>query len=533
VKAIKLPLLALAGLLAQIGNAQADNISVRVSYGEVRNGAVFTPVRAEVGDFGLTPLVAAGEGAWWRVQAKNAQGEVLHETLVRNEQQRHVEVFDQKSGAIAHAANVRQASGVFEVSLPFDADVASVEVLPYSAGKALAPAAALAKFDRATLQNVANGAKHVRALSAGGTPAATATTIIESGPPKQRMDYVFVGDGYTAAEMGKWHADAQKVIDGFLADPLFKANRAALNVHRVDVASNESGADEIDKGIYKDTAMGGAFGCYNLDRLLCMDNDKVLDVVSSALPPDKRDVIIVVSNSTRYGGSGGAVATLSMHPLSTEVALHEIGHTAFKLADEYEYGDCNLAWEPEEGDVSRDWQRSVKWGSQILPTTPVPTLPGMYPNGTVGTFQGAQYCYSGKYRPTENSRMRTLNYPWHAVNEKLAQTVFAAYVAGPQTVTESGTLAAGDIAYFPSGSPGFLKAGNGLINLRLKGPAHADFDLELYKSVNGAWTRVAASNSGSANENLRYTGTAGYYYFQVMAKSGSGNYSFSYTVPIP
>ena len=31
--------------------------------------------------------------------------------------------------------------------------------------------------------------------------------------------YVFVGDGYTAVEMSKWQADAQKVINGFLADP--------------------------------------------------------------------------------------------------------------------------------------------------------------------------------------------------------------------------------------------------------------------------------------------------------------------------
>ena len=56
-------------------------------------------------------------------------------------------------------------------------------------------------------------------------------------------------------------------------------------------------------------------------------------VLSSSLQPDQRDVIIVVSNSTRYGGSGGQIATLSMSTQSIEVALHEIGHTAFGLAD--------------------------------------------------------------------------------------------------------------------------------------------------------------------------------------------------------
>lgn len=113
------------------------------------------------------------------------------------------------------------------------------------------------------------------------------------------MDYVFVGDGYTAAEMTKWRADAQKVIDGFLADPLFAANRVTMNVRRVDVASNQSGVDEPDKGIYKDTVMDGAFNCYNIDRLLCVNSTKVYDVVGSVLAPDERDVIIVISNSTR------------------------------------------------------------------------------------------------------------------------------------------------------------------------------------------------------------------------------------------
>jgi hypothetical protein len=521
VKLKKLSMLVLAGWLAQAASAQAENVSLRVKVGQGRSGTSLTAVRVEVGEFGVTPFVAPGaHGAWWHVLAKNAKGEVVHEALVPNHQQRHIEVFDAKTGAIAHAASVPQAGSVFEVALPFDADVASVEVRDGSSAKVVA------SFDRATLQSAA---RSVRAASAG----ATATTILETGPAKRRMDYVFIGDGYTAAEMGKWRSDAQKVIDGFLADPLFKANRNSMNVHRVDVASNESGADEIDKGIYRDTALGGEFACFNIERLLCVDNEKVLDVVGQALPPDKRDVVIVVSNSTRYGGSGGAVATLSLNPWSTEVALHEIGHTAFKLADEYEYGTCNLAWEPSEGDVSLEWQRSVKWGAQILASTQLPTPPGMYPNGTVGTFEGGQYCMTGKYRPTENSRMRTLGYPWHAVNEKLAQSVFAAYLAGAETKTVKGSVPGGEVFYVPVEAPGFLQAGHGLYNLKLKGPARANFDLELYKSVNGAWTRVAASTGPSSNEQLRYEGSAGYYYFQVTAKSGSGDFTLSYTVPIP
>jgi hypothetical protein len=534
-KRITLPLLALVAMLAQASVAQAENISIRVSYGEGRNGLTFSPVRAETGQFGLTPRMAAiGEGAHWRVVARNAQGKVLHETLVRNGQQRHVEVFDPKTGAIAHAGNVKQDTGAFEVSLPYDPEVASIEVLAPAQsghGKAATAPGTLAKFERAALQKLVNSGKqsHTRALTVGAAPATTATTILETGPSATRMDYVFVGDGYTAAEQDKWRADATKVINGFLADPLFAANRNAMNVRRVDVASNQSGADEIDKGIYKDTAMDGAFGCFNLERLLCVDEQKTYNVVGSVLAPDKRDVIIVVANSTRYGGSGAAIATLSMHASATEVALHEIGHTAFKLADEYEYGDCNLSVEPVEANVSRNWQRNVKWGSQISANTPVPTTAGTYANGTVGTFVGAQYCGTGKYRPTENSRMRTLGFPWHAVNERLVGNVFAQYKTLYASVT--GTLASGGFNYVPSAAPGYLQTAAGTITLQLTGPAGTDFDLELYKYVNGAWTRVASSTGSSSAESISYAAAAGYYYFKVLSYSGSGSYTLKYWAP--
>lgn len=530
-KLLGLSALVLAALAGQSQTAFAENISVRVNFKQDRSGVVFTPVRAERGDFALTPgMPADAREAKWRVIARNAQGKIVHEVLVRNGQQRHVEVFNPQTGAIDVAQSVVQADGVFEVSMPFDADVASIEVLPQASATAMAKAAAapLATFKRARLEQVA-GARLLAPSQAG---APVTTTIVKSGPSKKRMDYVFVGDGYTAAEMGKWHADAKKVIDGFLADPMFAANRDKMNVHRVDIASNESGADEPDRGIYRDTALDGAFNCYNLERLLCVDHDKVYDAVGSVLAPDKRDVIVVVSNSTRYGGSGGAIATLSMHAQSTEVALHEIGHTAFALADEYEYGTCDLSYEPAEANVSLVPGRAVKWASLIAPATPVPTSLGSFPAGTVGIFQGAQYCTSGKYRPTENSRMRTLGHPWYAVNEGLANAVFVKYQSRlEREVTQTGTVTAGTTAYVPEAAPGTVLAGPGKFTVKLTGPARTNFNLALYKWVGSDWSRVAESVGKNSKEAIRYEGTSGWYYIQVEPVTGSGSYSVTYAFP--
>lgn len=524
-------------LAGQASVAYAENISLRVGFNEGRAGVSFSPIHAEVGQFAVTPVIAGrADGPHWRVVAKNAQGVIVHEVAVQNGHQRHIETFNPKTGAIDLAQTVKQADGAFEVSLPFNKAITSVEVLPATSPNTRAMAAAatpLAKFDRSALEKMVGTSKMVRAQGMVTAMAATsATTILETGPSNARMDYVFVGDGYTAAEMTKWHADAKKVIDGFLADPLFAANRANMNVRRVDVTSNQSGVDELDRGIYRDTALDGNFYCYNIARLLCVNETKVYNVVGSVLAPDKRDVIVVISNSTRYGGSGGSVATLSMHASSTEVALHEIGHTAFAMADEYEYGSCNTSAEPREGNVSLNRYRTVKWGNLIAASTPVPTQAGSVPNGTVGTFQGGRYCTTGMFRPTENSRMRTLGYPWHAVNEKLAKNVFAKYT--PATgggTSQTGTLANGGVAYVPSASPGYVLAAAGTITAKLTGATGTDFDLSLYKSSNGAWVKVATSNGPSSTESISYAGTAGYYYLAVKSYSGSGGYTVTYNFP--
>ncbi|KQV55384.1 MULTISPECIES: M64 family metallopeptidase [unclassified Duganella] len=524
--------------LAAAGAVQADNISLRIGFSEGRAGAEFKPLHAEVGKFAVTPNVRQGaEDDQWVVVAKDAQGRVLHEVSVNNGLRRHVETFNPRSGAIDLSTTVQKREGSFEVSLPFDKATASVEVLPKQgaasgAKAAVAAAGPLARFDRSALEQAAASGKTARSAMLAATPAATATTILNNGSAATHMDYVFIGDGYTAAEMDKWRADAQKVINGFLADPLFNANRASMNIHRVDVASNQSGVDEIDKGIYRDTAMDAEFGCYNIERLLCVNDTKATNIAGSVLAPDARDVIVVIANSTRYGGSGGAVATLSMHASSIEVALHEIGHTAFALADEYEYGTCSTSSEPTEVNVSLNGTRSVKWGNLIAGSTAVPTGLGVYPNGTVGTFVGAQYCGSGKYRPTENSRMRTLGYPWHAVNEGAVKKVFTKYT-GAGSVTQTGSLANGGSAIAPSASPGWVQAGAGTFSLQLSGPSGADFDLFLYKWSGSAWAKVAASEGSTSSESISYNGTAGYYYAQVKSYSGSGNYSLSYAFPKP
>jgi hypothetical protein len=50
--------------------------------------------------------------------------------------------------------------------------------------------------------------------------------VMKNGDPKDKVDLLLMGDGYTAAEMDKWHADARRLAALLFASSPFKERRA-------------------------------------------------------------------------------------------------------------------------------------------------------------------------------------------------------------------------------------------------------------------------------------------------------------------
>ncbi|MDE2180605.1 MAG: hypothetical protein KGJ40_07140 [candidate division NC10 bacterium] len=255
------------------------------------------------------------------------------------------------------------------------------------------------------------------------------TTIRNNGDSANRVDVAILGDGYTASELGKYATDVETFIQGFFAQEPFNEYQRYFNVHRVDVTSNQSGADhpELNPPVSVDTALDATYNCGGIQRLICVNISKVNGVVSSSLSSDRRDVILVIVNDTVYGGSGGAVAVASVNSAAVELILHEEGHSFGLLADEYggpPPPSCNSSVEPPEVDATMQTQREqIKWNSWISPSTPVPTTGTAA--GVPGLYEGAKYCDTGLYRPTYNSKMRSLNRPFEQINsEQLVKRVY-------------------------------------------------------------------------------------------------------------
>jgi hypothetical protein len=268
-----------------------------------------------------------------------------------------------------------------------------------------------------------------------------ATKIVDHGPDAQRYTIVLIGEGYQQSEQTKFAQDAQHFVDVFFDTPPFKTNCSIFNVWRIDVASTDSGADDpatcndgsTGSGAMPKTYFDATFcGDGNIRRLLTSNNATAISVANVQVPG--WDSVVVIVNSTEYGGSGGQIATTSISgtdwPL---IAIHEYGHSAFALGDEYEYyagcgvdppgtHDNHTAVEPAAANLTVETNAAlVKWHTLFYPGIAIPTTTNADctkcdPQGDpfpgeqrVGLYEGADYFHCKAYRPVFDCKFRHLS----------------------------------------------------------------------------------------------------------------------------
>lgn len=248
---------------------------------------------------------------------------------------------------------------------------------------------------------------------AGG--AATAGWAVEeiwhSGPSAQRLDIVFAGDGYTAAEGPTLRAHAQQAVDYLRATPPYSTHMGAVNVWVVYVQSAQSGADEPDAAppVFVATALDASYDWGGTDRCLYANSAKVTAAASCVAAVDE---IVVPVNHSRYGGCGGGFGVYAAgNGAALEIAVHEFGHSFTGLADEYDYGDGSRYTGSEFGSAnSTKYPRATvldqrrKWWYWI-------GVPGY----GIDVFEGSSYHEFGAYRPHVNCKMRSLGPAFCAV----------------------------------------------------------------------------------------------------------------------
>jgi len=306
----------------------------------------------------------------------------------------------------------------------------------------------------------------------------TLLELQKMGDPATKVDLLVLGDGYTAAERGKFERDARRFMDALFSTSPFREHRQDFNVWGLCPAAEESGVSRPSSGIYRRSPVGAAYDTFGTERYVLTTENRALRDVASFAPYEFIEILV---NGQTYGGGGifNQYATVAIDNLwAAYVGVHEFGHQFAGLADEYYTSD--VAYLPPEK-KTEPWEPNVtalldpanlKWKDLVAAGTPVPTpwdkdefdrferdiqrqrkelraagkpeaemdqlfrkerekedamLGAQKYAGKVGAFEGANYEAKGYYRPEVDCIMFTRHLTFCAVCRRAIERVIGMY----------------------------------------------------------------------------------------------------------
>ena len=315
------------------------------------------------------------------------------------------------------------------------------------------------------------------------TPAAPAPLIAiqKMGDPATKVDFVILGDGYTAPEQKKFESDARRLTEVLFATSPFKEHRREFNVWGLCPPAAESGISRPSTGIYRDSPLGATYDAFGSERYVLTFDNHALRRVAQFAP---YEFIEVITNTRTYGGGGifNLYSTVAAdNAFGNYVFVHEFGHHFAGLADEYYTSSVAYTtpaervepWEPNATTIVDPMK--LKWGDLVTPGTPLPTpwnkdafetysreiqkrrgqlrqdrrpeseMEALFREelkheqamfakeehaGHVGAFEGAIYEAKGYYRPEIDCIMFTRTDHFCAVCRRAIERVIKMYSAG-------------------------------------------------------------------------------------------------------
>jgi hypothetical protein len=216
--------------------------------------------------------------------------------------------------------------------------------------------------------------------AAAPAPRGNVWSVIESGPPELKVDLLVLGEGYTAAETKKFHADVRRLVEALFAQEPFRSRRRDFNVRAMDLPSAVSGVNRPNAGAFRRTPLSAEYNIFDSERyVLTLDNRTLRDTAAAA----PYEFIEILVNERTYGGGGifNDQATASVDSAFSEyVFVHEFGHHFAALADEYYTSE--VAYDTSAVHKIEPWEpnvtalldaSSLKWRDLVTPGTPLPT----------------------------------------------------------------------------------------------------------------------------------------------------------------
>lgn len=211
------------------------------------------------------------------------------------------------------------------------------------------------------------------------TAPAPLITIQKMGEPAHKVDFLILGDGYTASELKKFEADARRLTEVLFETSPFKELRKNFNVWALCPTSSETGISRPSTGIYRDSPLGATYDAFGSERYVLSFDNRAIRKTAQFAP---YEFIEILANNRTYGGGGifNLYSTVAAdNAFANYVFVHEFGHHFAALADEYytsavAYVPAATRVEPWEANVTALLDpQALKWKDLVLPDTPIPT----------------------------------------------------------------------------------------------------------------------------------------------------------------
>ena len=203
--------------------------------------------------------------------------------------------------------------------------------------------------------------------------------IQKMGDSATKVDFVILGDGYTARELKKFEADARRLAEVLFATSPFKEHRRDFNVWALCPPAAESGISRPSTSIYRDSPLGASYDAFGSERYVLTFDNHALRRVAQFAP---YEFIEILANNRTYGGGGifNLYSTVAAdNAFANYVFVHEFGHHFAGLADEYytssvAYNTPADKVEPWEPNATALFDPAkLKWNDLVTPDTPIPT----------------------------------------------------------------------------------------------------------------------------------------------------------------
>ncbi len=304
-------------------------------------------------------------------------------------------------------------------------------------------------------------------------------TIERNGDPSTKVDFLLLGDGYTAAERGKFERDARRMVDILFATSPFKERRRDFNIWGLVPASADSGISRPSTNVHRASPIGTTYDAFGSERYILTFNNRAFRDIAAFAP---YEFVEILTNTRTYGGGGifgqyGTVAADSDQ--APYVFVHEFAHHFAALADEYYTSP--VAYAAATGPRIEPWEpnvtalldpKTLKWRDLAEPGTPLPTpwlkeefekasrafqerrgkiraenrpeseMEALFAEvrgfelklfarekyaGKVGAFEGANYEATGYFRPEVDCIMFTRSPAFCAVCKRAIESIIAMY----------------------------------------------------------------------------------------------------------